>query len=83
MVRCTRRHGFENFAYMRYAKTLLKTFASAVVFFYSSRILQICLKVTNVREVCHIWTPRKYQYKNKEPIICPKCKCPYWNIPKK
>jgi hypothetical protein len=33
MVRCTRRHGFENFAYMRYAKTLLKTFASAVVIF--------------------------------------------------
>ena len=27
----------------------------------------------------HEWIPR-----NKEkPIICPKCKSPYWNIPKK
>jgi DNA-directed RNA polymerase subunit RPC12/RpoP len=34
----------------------------------------------------HIWVPRKYEMtkdKKKEPIICPKCKSPYWNIPKK
>jgi len=33
----------------------------------------------------HIWIPRKYQIKDKkkEPIICPKCKSPYWNIPRK
>ena len=31
----------------------------------------------------HVWIPRKYQDKSKEPIICPKCKSPYWNIPKK
>ena len=29
----------------------------------------------------HIWVPRKYSDK-KDPVICPKCKSPYWNIPK-
>jgi predicted Zn-ribbon and HTH transcriptional regulator len=24
------------------------------------------------------WTPRK----KEKPIVCPKCKSPYWNIPK-
>lgn len=28
----------------------------------------------------HEWIPRK---KDKEPIICPNCKSPYWNIPRK
>jgi Zn finger protein HypA/HybF involved in hydrogenase expression len=28
----------------------------------------------------HEWIPRK---KGKFPIICPSCKSPYWNIPKK
>jgi len=32
----------------------------------------------------HIWVPRKYTGdKNEpEPVICPKCKSPYWNKPK-
>jgi predicted Zn-ribbon and HTH transcriptional regulator len=27
----------------------------------------------------HIWLPRKTE---KEPIVCPKCKSPYWNRPR-
>ena len=31
----------------------------------------------------HNWTPRKgSDGKTKPPIVCPKCKSPYWNIPK-
>ena len=30
----------------------------------------------------HIWVPRKYD-KNDFPVICPKCKSPYWNKPRK
>jgi Zn finger protein HypA/HybF involved in hydrogenase expression len=28
----------------------------------------------------HIWRPRKL---DDEPRVCPKCKSPYWNVPKK
>ncbi len=28
----------------------------------------------------HEWSPRD---KSKEPVICPKCKSPYWDVPKK
>lgn len=28
----------------------------------------------------HIWVPRD---EDKEPKVCPKCKSPYWNTPKK
>lgn len=28
----------------------------------------------------HIWRPREG---TKEPKVCPKCKSPYWNTPKK
>lgn len=28
----------------------------------------------------HTWLPRD---KKKRPIICPKCKSPYWDIPRK
>jgi len=27
----------------------------------------------------HEWIPRKNNY----PIVCPKCKSPYWNMPKR
>jgi hypothetical protein len=27
----------------------------------------------------HEWYPRT----PKEPVICPKCKSPYWNVPRK
>lgn len=27
----------------------------------------------------HVWVPRD----EKEPKVCPKCKSPYWNSPKK
>ena len=27
----------------------------------------------------HIWVPRSYI---KEPKVCPKCKSPYWNVPR-
>jgi DNA-directed RNA polymerase subunit RPC12/RpoP len=31
----------------------------------------------------HVWVPRKYETaKKKDPIICPKCKSPYWNRPR-
>jgi DNA-directed RNA polymerase subunit RPC12/RpoP len=28
----------------------------------------------------HIWLPRKYG--EEDPVICPKCKSPYWNKPR-
>ncbi len=28
----------------------------------------------------HEWLPRE---KNREPRVCPKCKSPYWNLPRK
>jgi len=32
----------------------------------------------------HTWVSRlKTQNPNKKPIVCPKCKSPYWNIPRK
>jgi DNA-directed RNA polymerase subunit RPC12/RpoP len=31
----------------------------------------------------HVWVPRKYETsQKKDPIICPKCKSPYWNKPR-
>ena len=29
----------------------------------------------------HKWPPRNSS--NQKPFVCPKCKTPYWNIPKK
>jgi len=32
----------------------------------------------------HIWAPRFIKNNpQKKPLVCPKCKSPYWNIPKK
>ena len=32
----------------------------------------------------HIWMPRVYAVKAKEnPHVCPRCKSPYWNVPRK
>lgn len=31
----------------------------------------------------HIWVPRKYDTDTQDPVICPKCKSPYWNKPRK
>lgn len=28
----------------------------------------------------HIWVPRDY---NEKPRVCPKCKSPYWDTPRK
>jgi len=30
----------------------------------------------------HTWAPRTYNAKQK-PFVCPSCKSPYWNTPKK
>jgi len=30
----------------------------------------------------HVWVPRLYGKKKQEPVICPKCKSPYWNKPR-
>lgn len=30
----------------------------------------------------HIWPPRSMK-SEKEPVICPKCKTPYWNLSRK
>jgi len=42
---------------------------------------EIELKVKGYKcERCkHLWIPRK----KEKPIICPKCKSPYWNKPRK
>lgn len=31
----------------------------------------------------HIWVAREEREKDDLPVICPKCKSPYWNKPKK
>ena len=31
----------------------------------------------------HIWAPRITTSKGAEPTICPKCKSPYWNKPRR
>jgi DNA-directed RNA polymerase subunit RPC12/RpoP len=32
----------------------------------------------------HLWVPRLNENNlKKKPLVCPKCKSPYWNIPKK
>jgi len=32
----------------------------------------------------HIWVPRFNKTSSqKKPLVCPKCKSPYWNIPRK
>lgn len=43
---------------------------------------EIILKVKGYKcERCsHKWIPRN---KEEDPIICPKCKSPYWNKPRK
>lgn len=28
----------------------------------------------------HVWLPRE---KDREPRVCPKCKSPYWNVPRR
>ena len=30
----------------------------------------------------HVWVPREYKAKEK-PRVCPRCKSPYWDIPRK
>jgi hypothetical protein len=31
----------------------------------------------------HVWVPRKYEIGDqKDPVICPKSKSPYWNKPR-
>jgi len=32
----------------------------------------------------HVWVPRSMgKASSKKPLVCPKCKSPYWNIPRK
>ena len=37
------------------------------------------LKNANVKDVVHDWITRG----NDTPKVCPKCKSPYWNTPRK
>lgn len=30
----------------------------------------------------HVWVPRSLDM-NVEPKVCPKCKTPYWNVPRR
>tara|TARA_Y100000310_G_scaffold60266_1_gene55621 strand:+ start:4672 stop:4812 length:141 start_codon:yes stop_codon:yes gene_type:complete len=41
---------------------------------------EIKLKCFGCERCKHEWLPRK---KEDKPFVCPKCKSPYWNIPKK
>jgi Zn finger protein HypA/HybF involved in hydrogenase expression len=49
----------------------------------SSSIVVIKVKLEGYKcERCsHVWLPRKYGTK-EDPVICPKCKSPYWNRPR-
>jgi len=31
----------------------------------------------------HKWVSRESSREGKLPLVCPKCKSPYWNIPRK
>jgi len=35
----------------------------------------------DIRKRISVWIPRVYS-EDKDPVICPKCKSPYWNKPK-
>lgn len=39
----------------------------------------VTIKARKCIRCSHIWVSRK----STEPTVCPKCKSPYWNIPKK
>ena len=41
--------------------------------------IEIKLKGYRCERCGHEWAPRGL----KEPKVCPKCKSPYWNVPKK
>ena len=44
-------------------------------------------KVTIKKETClrcnHKWYPKPSNGNVKKPMVCPKCKSPYWDTPKK
>lgn len=42
-------------------------------------IIKITLEGYRCERCKHEWVPRN----KNEPKVCPKCKSPYWNIPKK
>jgi Zn finger protein HypA/HybF involved in hydrogenase expression len=42
--------------------------------------VKIILKGYRCERCKHEWIPRDPR---KEPIVCPKCKSPYWKIPKR
>ena len=41
--------------------------------------MEIEVKVYKCERCKHEWVPRKKEM----PIVCPRCKSPYWNKPKK
>jgi len=42
------------------------------------------IKGYSCERCAHMWVSRNLDSsKSKLPIVCPKCKSPYWNIPKK
>jgi len=42
---------------------------------------EIILKGYLCERCNHKWPPRNFS--NQKPFVCPKCKSPYWNTPKK
>lgn len=40
---------------------------------------EITVKAFQCERCGHIWPPR---YQDRRPVICPKCKSPYWDKPK-
>lgn len=54
-------------------------------FSFSARNETLCKVPTKLAGYCcdrceHEWLPRD---KSKDPMICPKCKSPYWNTPRR
>jgi hypothetical protein len=50
----------------------------------STTVARIKLEGYKCERCGHVWLPRKYgeSEKGKDPVICPKCKSPYWNRPR-
>ncbi len=47
---------------------------------YYMAIIDIKKRGFRCERCVHEWVPNNIK---REPIVCPKCKSPYWNIPRK
>lgn len=56
----------------------LKVIYFKIIYLYMAK-MKIIVDGYKCERCGHEWVKRK----DKEPLVCPKCKSPYWNIPRK